>query len=180
MNLQPQLENEIIRLQPLQESDFEALYAVAADPLIWAQHPNPNRYQREVFANYFRGAVLSAGAFLVLNAQTGELIGSTRFYDYDAAAQTVIIGYTFLARSHWGGRWNPAMKRLMLDYAFRQGVQRVLFHVWAQNRRSQIAMERLGAVKVGELDVPYFGEPSKLNWVYEITSAQWSGRRVDD
>lgn len=176
MNLQPQLENEHIRIRPLQEADLAALYAVASDPLIWQQHPNPDRYQQPVFANYFRGAMQSGGAFLVFHVQTGELIGSTRYYDYDAAQQTVLIGYTFLARSHWGGCYNPALKRLMLDHAFRSGVQRVQFHVGAQNLRSQIAMQRLGAVKVGELEVPYFGEPPKLNWVFEIHATQWMSR----
>ncbi len=57
VNLQPTLENEFVKIQPLQESDFERLYAVACDPLIWEQHPNKDRYKREVFENFFKGAI---------------------------------------------------------------------------------------------------------------------------
>lgn len=168
MNLQPHLHNEKITLMPLSENDFERLFAVAADPLIWEQHPNKDRYKREVFQNFFQGAIQSKGAFLVSDSQSGEIIGSTRFYDYDAENRTVLIGYTFLARSHWGGIYNPSMKALMLEHAF-QFVDKVQLHVGSNNIRSQRAVERLGAKKIAELEVAYFGEPKKLNFVFEIT-----------
>ena len=78
INLQPVLENEFIRLQPLQQNDFERLYAVASDPLIWEQHPNKDRYKREVFQTYFEGAMESKGALLVIDKLTGEVAGSSR------------------------------------------------------------------------------------------------------
>lgn len=85
---QPILEDENVLLRPLQQSDFEELYKVASDPLIWEQHPNPDRYKREVFQNYFSGAMESGGAFAVYDARSGELMGSTRFYDYDASEKS--------------------------------------------------------------------------------------------
>ena len=62
-SIQPILENSKVRLVPLQETDFEKLYKVASDPLVWEQHPNKNRYEREVFQNFFEGAMISKGAF---------------------------------------------------------------------------------------------------------------------
>ncbi len=171
-DLQPTLQNDLVRIEPLQKSDFERLFAVAADPLIWAQHPNPNRWQRPDFSKYFEGAVASGGAFLVFDAATEELIGSSRFYDFDAEKSLVLIGYTFLKRSHWGGRHNPALKKLMLGHAFRF-VERVHFHVGSENVRSQTAMARLGGQKIGELEVAYFGEPTKRNFIFEIVRANW-------
>lgn len=166
-NLQPTLQNEIIKAVPLKENDFEELYRVASDPLIWEQHPNRDRYKREVFQTFFTGALESGGAFLVYDNQIGEVIGSSRFYDYNEGNKTIFIGYTFFARSHWGSKHNPALKNLMINHAF-QFVNSVLFHIGANNIRSQKAIERLGAQKIAEQEVEYYGEPSKLNYVYEI------------
>lgn len=171
-NLQPTLENEFVKIVPLNENDFEVLYNISSDPLIWEQHPNKDRYKREVFETFFKGAIESGGAFLVFDKQTGEAIGSSRFYDYNAENKSVLIGYTFLARSHWGSKYNPALKKLMIQYAF-QFVDSVIFHIGANNIRSQKAIERLGASKIDELEVKYYGEESKLNFVYEIKKVDW-------
>ncbi|WP_162126945.1 GNAT family N-acetyltransferase [Flavobacterium phycosphaerae] len=162
------LHNEQIRLVPLQENDFEVLYAVASDPLVWEQHPNKLRYQRDVFQNYFEGALMSEGAFLIRDTNTHEVVGSSRFYDYDEKEHSVLIGYTFIGRKFWGTGHNKALKKLMLDYAFRY-VDKVYFHIGAFNIRSQKAIEKIGAIKVDEFEVEYYGEDSKLNFVYLIT-----------
>jgi N-acetyltransferase len=169
LNLQPQhLQNEWIQLVPLQVTDFEALYAVAADPLLWEQHPNKLRYKQEVFQNYFDGAILSKGAFLILEAKSKEVIGSSRFYDYNEKDSSLLIGYTFIGRNFWGKESNQALKKCMLDYAF-QHVNSVYFHIGACNIRSQKAIEKLGAIKVDEQNVSYHGEENTLNYIYKIT-----------
>lgn len=170
MNLQPtHLHSELVSLRPLAFTDFESLYQVASDPLIWEQHPNPDRYKHEVFQNYFKGALESGGAFIVLD-EHNQVIGSTRFYDYKPADSEVKIGYTFFARACWGKSYNRSTKLLMLSYAF-DHVHRVIFHVGASNIRSQKAMEKLGATKVGEEEVAYYGEATRLNYVYLIESS---------
>ncbi len=170
--LQPPLANRLIRLEPLAATDFEALYAVACDPLIWEQHPNPDRYRREVFQTYFAGAIASRGALRVLDAATGALIGSSRYYDFDEAAGVVAIGYTFIGRAYWGRDHNRAMKTLMLDHAF-ASVERVLFHVGEGNLRSRKAMEKLGATQTGRAPIAYHGEPARMNLIYTIEKAAW-------
>jgi RimJ/RimL family protein N-acetyltransferase len=170
--LQPVLENELVKLLPLKTNDFEILYAIASDPLLWEQHPNKDRYKREVFENFFMGAIESGGAFMVFNARKGRPIGSSRFYDFNPEKKSVVIGYTFLARDHWGTSYNRALKLLMLEYAFKF-VDQVLFYVGAVNTRSQKAMEKLGAVKISEEEVAYYGEPGKPNFVYRITRPDW-------
>ena len=171
-SIQPVLENEQIILYPLLESDFEAMYSVASDPKIWEQHPNKDRWKRKVFQNFFNGAIQSKGAFKIVDKTTGELIGCTRYYDYDEAENVILIGYTFYGTSSWGKGINPQVKKLMLDYIF-QFVPRVQFHIGAVNIRSQIAIGRLGAEKIGEEDVAYFGEAPKLNFIYEIRKETW-------
>jgi RimJ/RimL family protein N-acetyltransferase len=174
MNLQPTLTNETVALYPLTETDFEALYKVASDPLIWAQHPNKDRWKEDVFRNFFDGAMQSKGAFKIVEKATGNTIGSTRFYDVDIPGRSLFIGYTFYATACWGKGINPTVKALMLNYAF-QYVDKVLFHIGAANLRSQIAIGRLGAQKVAEQEVTYFGEAPKLNFVYEISKGDWKG-----
>lgn len=173
MHLQPHLENHLVKLVPLKETDFEVLFKAASDPLIWEQHPNPNRYQRAVFETYFSGAIASKGAFLIMDAKDNAVIGSSRFYDFDAANNTVIIGYSFLRRDYWGGEYNKAVKRLLLDYAF-QFVNQVHFHVGSGNVRSQKAMEKLGAEKIAQINVAYHGEKETLNYIYEIKKENWA------
>ncbi len=176
-NLQPKnLQNELIELIPLQENDFDELYAVANDKLLWEQHPNKLRYQREVFQNFFEGAIQSKGAFLVRDSKTNEVVGSSRYYDFierDNSNETsVLIGYTFIGRKFWGKGYNLALKKLMIDYAF-QYVDTIYFHIGATNYRSQKAIEKIGAIKVDEFEVEYFGEESKLNYIYQIKKKQF-------
>lgn len=169
---QTPLSNELVILRPLMITDFEDLYKVASDPLIWEQHPNPNRYQKPVFQTFFEGALESGGAYVILDAVSGEVAGSTRFYDYNAAEATVLIGYTFLGRNYWGKGTNPTAKNLMLNHAF-QMVSEVLFHVGENNKRSRIAMERLGAQFIRKLEVAYHGEAPRINVEYSIKKEGW-------
>ncbi len=167
-DLQPTLENAAVLLKPLHDTDFEALYQTASDPKIWEQHPNKDRWQRDVFLNYFQGAMESRGAFMIIDKASGEIAGSTRFYNYNETEKSILIGYTFYAVKFWGSGLNPMVKRLMMDYIF-PFVDKVHFHIGATNIRSQVAIQRLGAQKIAEETVAYYGESPKLNFVYEIT-----------
>jgi RimJ/RimL family protein N-acetyltransferase len=172
-SIQPLLANEKVALYPLQETDFEALYQVASDPKVWEQHPNKDRWKKDVFRTFFDGALQSKGAFRIVDKTTGNIIGSTRFYDYNEQDNSIFIGYTFYATSYWGKGVNPAVKTLMLDYIF-PFVTSVYFHIGANNIRSQIAISRIGAEKIGEQEVSYFGEAPRMNFVYEISSQKWN------
>jgi RimJ/RimL family protein N-acetyltransferase len=167
IDLQPTLTSNLVSLQPLQENDFDTLYEVASDPKIWEQHPNKNRWQKDVFKNFFNGAIQSKGAFKIIDQSLGHVIGCTRFYDFDEEKSSILIGYTFFGLNYWGKGFNLTVKKMMLDYIF-QFVKTVHFHVGAHNLRSQIAIGRLGALKIAEQEVTYFGETPKLNFVYEI------------
>jgi RimJ/RimL family protein N-acetyltransferase/GNAT superfamily N-acetyltransferase len=146
--LQPTLRGELLWLRPLRAEDWNALYAVASDPLIWEQHPQPTRYQEHVFREYFREAMESGGALIVLDAKDDRVIGSSRYLGYDGTRSEIEIGFTFLARAYWGGVYNREMKDLMLRHAFRF-VRHVVFLVGLENWRSQKAMEKIGGRRVG-------------------------------
>ncbi len=147
-DLQPDLEGDLLSLRPLRQDDFDALFAVAADPELWAQHPANDRWQEVVFRQFFDEALVGRGALVIIDKATGEIIGSSRYHAYSADKDEVEIGWTFLGRSYWGGACNRELKRLMLEHAFGL-VGNVIFHVGVTNWRSQRAMEKIGGVRIG-------------------------------
>jgi RimJ/RimL family protein N-acetyltransferase len=167
--LQPVLEGRLIHLKPLRPDDFDVLYAVAADPLIWEQHPANDRWKPDVFREFFQQALDSGGALIAIDRKDGRVIGSSRFYGYDADNSEIEIGWTFLARSHWGGVYNGEMKELMLRHAFRF-VNNVIFVIGVQNFRSQRAVEKIGGVRVGSRP----DAAGRTSYIYRITAPRQS------
>jgi RimJ/RimL family protein N-acetyltransferase len=164
-DLQPTLKGRLLELRPLGPNDFSDLYAVASDPLIWEQHPANDRWKEEVFKKFFQEALDSGGALIAIDAKDGRVIGSSRFHGYDEHISEVEIGWTFLARSHWGGTYNREMKELMLRHAFAV-VDRVVFLVGLRNLRSQRAVEKIGGVRIGSRR----DGDGRVGLVYQITA----------
>jgi RimJ/RimL family protein N-acetyltransferase len=148
---QPVLKSKLVELRPLRSEDYDDLYAVAADPLIWEQHPVKNRHEETRFREFFGESLASGGALIAIDAESQRVIGSSRFYGYSKERSEVEIGWTFLARSHWGGRYNGELKQLMLRHAFRF-VNSVVFFVSPENVRSQRSVEKIGGVLEPEPD----------------------------
>lgn len=167
---QPHLEGDLLELRPLDPGDWEALYEAASDPLIWEQHPVSDRWREPVFRAFFDEALASRGALVALDRADGRIVGSSRFHGYDPARSEVEIGWTFLARSHWGGVHNGEMKRLMLDHGFRS-VDSVLFLIGPDNIRSQRAVEKIGGRLEGRTE--RFGRESL---VFRLRAADWASR----
>jgi RimJ/RimL family protein N-acetyltransferase len=159
-------------LRPLRANDFEPLFQVAADPLVWEQHPEPNRYQEPTFRAFFEEALSSGGALVALDRANGHIIGSSRYHGYDAERSVIEIGWSFLARAYWGGRYNGEMKRLMIEHAF-ESVKRVIFIIGPDNRRSQRAVEKIGGVRAGTKTDAHGQE----RVVYELTPALYARER---
>jgi RimJ/RimL family protein N-acetyltransferase len=164
MNLQPILRNQFITLQPITCDDFDALYLVASDPLIWEQHPDNLRYQKDVFQQYFDSAIESKGAFLIIDTATKDIIGSSRYYELDEKNKQIAIGYTFIARKYWGTSYNHQLKKLMIDYAF-QFVNTVILYIGENNIRSQKAIQKIGAIYFGKLNKSLVYTINKQDWI---------------
>ena len=168
MNLQPSLKGELISLRKLEEADFEPLFDVASDPLIWAQHPIPNRYLRDVFyETYFKSAIESKGSLIITNIQSQKIIGCSRFYDYLPQNRSIVIGYTFLGKNFWGHTYNRELKILMLSHAFKF-VDKVFFYIGENNIRSQKAIQKIGA-KFLKKSARTSNINSKSEFIYQIT-----------
>ncbi len=166
-DLQPNLKGELIELRPLSSEDWDDLFSVASDPLIWKQHPESDRYKEDVFKLFFREALEGGGAFVIIDTKSQQIIGSTRFHGYDPEKSEIEIGWTFLARNYWGGRYNRELKQLMLTHVFKF-VESVVFYVGQTNIRSQKATERIGGIKDGLVKKVYGNRPPSLKVRYVI------------
>ncbi len=173
LDLQPTLIGKRITLRPLVARDFQELSAAASDPLVWAQHPDPGRGTPEGFAPFFDDALKSKTCLVAIDAARPSVIGWSRYSNY-VPSERISIGYTFLARSHWGGPVNAEMKRLMLRHAFTD-VQQVQFMVAEHNLRSRRAVEKLGAELTGAEEAPRWGQ---IHVIYRLTPQLWARAAV--
>lgn len=171
MDRQPVLEGERLLLRPLGPDDWEALFAVASEPAIWALHPAHDRWREPVFRAFFDDALAHRGALVAIEKASGEIVGSSRFQSYDPAdGGSVEIGWTFLARRLWGAGFNAEMKRLMLAHAL-QDVERVLFRVGESNGVSRGAMKNIGGRLTDHTDITVLAGEPIVHVVYEIDRA---------
>lgn len=168
----PRLVGSSLILRPIAESDFDGLFAAASDPDIWALHSEKDRYKRDVFKKFFDKAAHPPAALVIVDNATNEIIGSSRYYDFNDEDRSVVVGYTFLAKQFWGGLVNKEIKQLMLDHAF-QKVDTVIFHASEGNLRSHRAIEKLGAKKsLGTIELPGVGRRVE----YRLTKVEWCAK----
>lgn len=142
-DLQPVLTGERVVVRPVRAGDWEEMYAAAADPAVWAQHPESDRHLEPVFRRFFDGALACGSGFAIVDRSSGAVIGSSRYHGHDPERREIEIGWTFLAARYWGGAYNLEIKKLMLDHAFRF-VDTAVFWIGVENRRSRRAMEKIG------------------------------------
>jgi N-acetyltransferase len=166
-DFQPTLEDATLRLRPLAVDDWNALYAVASDAEVWAGHPAHDRWQEAVFRRFFEEALASGGALVVIDRASGAIIGSSRYDLTYCEPGELEIGWTFLARSHWGGGANGAMKRLMVNHAL-ASFDAVIFRIAESNIRSRRAMEKIGGRLTGRTQVMAVGERQVVHLIYVI------------
>lgn len=169
---QPRLTGERLLLRPLAAEDWDALFAVAADPLIWELHPAHDRWREPVFAEFFANALKFKGAVAVIDRASGSIVGSSRWQGHVERSwperSSVEIGWTYLARSHWGGAYNRELKRLMLAHALRF-VERVDFQIGETNLRSRRAMEKIGGRLTEHTTEVEMADRTVRHVIYEIT-----------
>jgi RimJ/RimL family protein N-acetyltransferase len=168
------LAGELIALRPAAPDDFDALFAVASDPLIWEVHPAHDRWQEPVFRKFFADGLASGGMLVATDRATGEVIGSSRYDLERAEPGEVEIGWSFLARRYWGGRYNGEMKALMLDHAF-QSVDRVILLVGDTNIRSRKAVEKIGGRLTSRLHHAHMAGRPATHVVYAIDRPRPTG-----
>ena len=172
MNLQPTLEDDLIILRPLKESDFDLLYSIAKDPLIWKQHPSNDRYNKTVFTEFFNDSLTSGGALIIIEKSSSKVIGSSRFKSILNAEDAIEIGWSFLSRDYWGGMFNKSMKRLMINYAF-GSKEDIIFYIGKDNIRSQKAVEKIGGNRIYGNEFKQLIKNNDTDWTYRINKRDW-------
>lgn len=143
MKWQPTLSNDLLEIRPLSSNDFEQLFTVASDPLIWEQH-YADRYKKAEFERFFQESIESKGAMVILDKTKNEIIGSSRYEVVENSSRSIEIGWTFIAKEHWGGVVNLQVKTLMINHALAH-VDHVLLYIDVANLRSQKAAEKINA-----------------------------------
>jgi RimJ/RimL family protein N-acetyltransferase len=165
------LQNDLITLSPVEALHREPLYLVSSDPYIWVQHPQQDRWQRQVFDPFFDQAMECGSAYVIIDNTTNQIIGTTRYYDIKV--ESVAVGFTFISKAYWGGRYNLGSKSLLLDHAFRF-VDKVFFHIGPHNVRSIKGTAKLGAEFVGTTETA-FG----LRNEYVVDKQVWIGKNAN-
>lgn len=142
-----------VRLVPRSPEHSAALFALV-DEALWQGMTSPTPTSAADLEAGTQAALADPGryAFTVLDAETGQVRGTTSFYDVEPSQARCEVGHTFYGRAWWGGSTNPACKLLLLTHAFEVwGMHRVALRADARNARSIAAMERLGCVREGVL-----------------------------
>lgn len=168
MDRQPHLSGRGLELRPLRENDWDALYAIASDPLLWEQHPMNDRWREEVYSEQFEQALECSGALAVIASDTEAVIGSSQYRPTHFDREAVEIGWTFLSREYWGSGTNEKLKRLMLEHAL-ASIPRVIFRIGESNWRSRKAVEKIGGRLTDMTDATEYNGRSLRHAVYEIT-----------
>jgi N-acetyltransferase len=174
-DLQPTLNNDLLIIRPAKTDDFDALYKVASDPLIWEQHPAKTRYQLEVFTPLFNEGIASGGMLVIIDKKSGDIIGSTRFNPVPETDNAVEIGWSYLSRAFWGGDYNKSQKHLLMDYAF-QHVDHVFYYINKYNTRSRKAVEKLGGNRVSHFNEQLLDARSPDNVIYRIGKVAYQSK----
>ncbi len=170
-SFQPTIRNETISVRPIIEGDYDGLFAIVSDKIMWEGHPSKDRYKAAEFKKWFKGAMDSGATIVVIDNSKNRLIGSSRFYIEDSEPDDISIGFTFIARQYWGGKMNYQLKKLMLTYAF-EHFSIVWFHISPSNIRSQKATEKIGGVFTQTMDSNINGKSEP--WMfYKIEKSDW-------
>lgn len=151
------LENDIVRLTPLQENDFDKLVHFSIEePELWT-HSSLQADSPEKLKLYLKRALedrenQNAYAFLVFDKRTNQYAGSTRFYDIQLKNATLQLGFTWYGKAFHGTGLNKNCKYLMLEFAFDTlQMERVEFRADNDNARSIQAMKSIGCTVEGIL-----------------------------
>ena len=166
------LTNSFVDLRPLRKTDYESLYQVAADPLIWQQHQIKDRWKKDKFDLYFDECLVSEKALVILKKADMTVIGCSRYANVTAHPNELEIGWTFLAREFWGGQFNQSVKHLMINHAFKYA-DAIVFFIDRNNVRSQRAVKKIGASQVTNSALIKSYNRPESDLVFRITKTQW-------
>lgn len=179
------LSGEHVALEPLGPEHAAGLRAATADGELWRRWytnvPTPEAVDEYIAAALAMQATGSAQAFAVRNA-TGEVVGTTRYYDIDMSVPRLSIGYTWYARRVHRTGLNTEAKLLLLGHAFEAlGCIAVALETSWFNHASRAAIARLGAKQDGVLrnHRRHADGSVRDTVVFSILDAEWPAVRAN-
>lgn len=170
------MELAAVRLRLLKQQDFKELWKLAT-PAVF-EHMLTKVETEEQLTSWLQAGLDQPNALVLIaeDVHTGEVYGTTRVYAIDAHNKSCEIGSTFYGEQAQRTHVNTAVKGMLLTHCFEQlGMIRVQFKTDAENKRSQRALERIGAVREGVLRnerIRSTGKPRDAA-VYSIIDAEW-------
>ena len=178
------LENSRARLRPLEATDFAALKPVAFDAELWKYTLTACHTPVELAA-YLQQALQGRAKglrypFVIIDRLTGQLAGSTSYYNVDLNEQKLSIGYTWVGKDFQRSGLNRACKHLLLNHAFGSlGCERVELETDSRNWKSREAMARMGATEEGTLRSHRNtqGGIRRDTVIFSILKPEWDGLR---
>lgn len=184
MNVEPvTLAGRWVRLEPLAVRHAEEIFAAGREPEVWAFLWRDALDSVDDARAWIAEALQSAAAgvqlpFAIVEQAGGRVVGSTRYLEIAPADRRLEIGWTWLARPVWRTPVNTECKYLLLSHAFETlGCLRVQLKTDLRNRRSQQAIERLGAVREGILRKHMILSPKnnyqRTTVMYSIVDDEW-------
>lgn len=150
------LENETVKLVPLNEIHFDDLRAISSDEKVWTYFIEKGLGQGEII-KYCLSAMGQRSKeeeypFVIFDKRSNKYAGMTRMYNYDRKLRTVKIGHTWLGHEFWGTQLNRNCKFLLFEFVFESlNIERIGFGVHAQNKRSINALLSIGCKQEGIL-----------------------------
>ena len=135
-NFQPSSTGNLVRIRPLLERGYEELCKLSSDPLVWEQLPRCERYKEDVFEKFFEESISLNTTVAIIDIQSDQLVGSSRYARLNLDRNEVEIGWTFFTRQFWGKGHNVDSKRLMIENAL-NSVDSIFFVAAATNYRSR-------------------------------------------
>ena len=182
MNIQPiTLKGNLVHLEPLSDQHVAGLTKIGQDIQIWQHLPyglldTTEKMKVHVSEMLRRAANGTDLPFAVIHLASGQSIGCTRYLGIDKANRKLEIGGTWYGTNYQRTGVNTECKYLLLTHAFESlGCVRVQFKTDARNIRSQKAIERLGAVKEGNLRNHMLlpDEKTRDSVYYSIINTEW-------
>lgn len=174
------LENDVVLLKPIEFTDMEGIAEAAKDERIW-EHMQVNLVTSEAVEQYIQNAVAARNnqtsyVFVIIDKKTNQIVGCTSFLDISLEHKRLEIGGTWLTPSVWCTSINTHCKYLLLSYCFEQlKLNRVQLKTAHTNKRSQTAIERIGAMKEGVLRNHMIRPNGTIRHtvMYSITQEEW-------
>lgn len=178
------LESDFVRLEPLKLSHASDLHEAGQEESIWEYLPLSIPKVIEDTQSWIKDACeeTESGesvAFAIIDRNSNQAIGSTRYLNIQPNDRILEIGYTWLGTQYQRTRINTECKLMLLSHAFEElGAVMVKFKTDLRNEPSKKAIERIGGIQDTIIRNHKVGDIIRDSIFYRITASEWPGVKL--